>query len=276
MVNIDPAGLGRVLGFDMPPDTRPGPTELNLAEIHADRRDADMIRVNDDMVIHLEFQHRADPTMADRMLIYYSLLRVEPAYTGKPIQQHVIVLGKGTSPSRIDEPDLTFAFRTHYARNVDPAVALSDPLSAPWATLSAAGDDAEREDRLLKALQLVATTESESLKRDLNRAVLTFATITMKRDDIERALREAGMPADMIRDTEFAQELIDEGLTKGRAEGRAEGALETTINVLQHRGVQGREATMIAEALIHEDPATAATRAAFGDLGELGALGVGK
>ena len=82
----------------MPFEANAGPTELNLAGIHVDRRNADLVLTGDDRVVHLEFQHRADPTMADRMLIYHSLLRVEPAYTGKRIQQHVTVLGKGGTP----------------------------------------------------------------------------------------------------------------------------------------------------------------------------------
>jgi len=80
------------------------------------------------------------------------------------------------------------------------------------------------------------------------------------------------MPADMIRDTEFAQELIDEGLAKGRVEG----AHESTVNVLRHRGIADRQAALIAEALIQEDSAAAATRAAFAEIDELTDLIKGK
>ncbi|MDI6100546.1 hypothetical protein QLQ12_18205 [Actinoplanes sp. NEAU-A12] len=278
IVNTSPARFGKVFGIAVPKQVRPGATELNLAEIHADRRNADLVLTGGDRVVHLEFQHRADPAMADRMLIYRSLLRVEPACAGKEIQQHVIVLGKGTSPSQIDEsPDLVFTFETHYARDVDPAEALADPLTAPWAILAAARSDAERIARLEEILRAVTSAESESLVRDLTMTTLTFAAITMKREDIERVLREAGMPADMIRDTEFAQELIDEGRVEGLAEGRAEGRLFSTrsnvVRLLRHRGVDEGRTDAIAAALIEQDIDTAAERAAFDDLTELTSLG---
>ncbi|WP_204297567.1 hypothetical protein [Actinoplanes campanulatus] len=283
-MNSDPALFGRMLGIDMPPEAHPGVTELNLARVHADRRNADLVLTSHDQVVHLEFQRRADPTMADRMLIYRSLLRVEPACAGKRIRQHVIVLDRGTSPSRIDEPGLTFAFDTHYARDIDPVRALADPLTAPWATLAAAQNDDVRRARLSTVLGMAVSTGSESLSRDLIRTALTFAAITMRREDVKEALKEAAMPADMIRDTEFAQELIDEGRTEGhtvgRAEGRAEGARQATedhiVRVLMHRQVGPRMARLIAEALIAHDPATSVEQAAFTDLDELMAMAAEK
>ncbi|MEV0896620.1 hypothetical protein [Actinoplanes sp. NPDC049802] len=280
IVNTDPTLFGRVFDIDVPPGAQPGATELNLARVHADRRNADLVLTGDDRVVHLEFQRRADPTMADRMLIYRSLLRVEPGCTGKPIQQHVVVLDRGTSPSRIDEPGLTFEFDTHYARDIDPVRALAEPLTAPWAILAAARDDDERKARLATVLMAVASAGSESLARELTRAALTFAAIAMRREDIKDVLREAAMPADMIRDTEFAQELIDEGHAEGRLEGRLEGRREGQrqatemhiVKVLEHRGVGPRMAKLIAEVLIARDETTSVERAAFEELDELIAL----
>lgn len=257
----------------MPFEANAGPTELNLAGIHVDRRNADLVLTGDDRVVHLEFQHRADPTMADRMLIYHSLLRVEPAYTGKRIQQHVIVLGKGHSPTRIDDPpNLHFAFETHHARDVTPESALADPLTAPWAMLATAQDNDERRTRLLEVLRKVRSAESESLVQDLTNTAVAFAAIAMKREDIEGVLRETSMPADMIHDTEFAQELIDEGHAAGLAEGLAQAERRTQEHVLRllaHRDVGPRTALRIAEALIEQDPATSVERAAFEDLEQL-------
>lgn len=268
IVNTNPGLFGRVFHIDMPEETHPGATELNLAKIHADRRNADLVLTSSDRVVHLEFQHRADPAMADRMLIYRSLLRVEPACVGKRIQQHVVVLGEGTSPSRINEPGLAFAFETHYARDLAPADVLADPVTAPWAMLATAQDDAERTARLKEVLRVVTSAETESLVRDLTLTALTFASIAMKHEDIETALREAGMPADMIRDTEFAKELIAEGL----AEGERRSTQEHIVRVLAHRGVGSSEAHLIAQVLVERDLATSVERAAFDDLGQLTAL----
>ncbi|GGN70336.1 hypothetical protein GCM10010112_36760 [Actinoplanes lobatus] len=275
-MNTDPALFGHMIGIDMPPAAQPGATELNLAAVHADRRNADLVLTGHDRVVHLEFQRRADPTMADRMLIYRSLLRVEPACASKRIQQHVIVLDRGTSPSRIDEPGLTFAFDTHYARDIDPVRALADPLTAPWATLASAPNDDVRRARLVTVLGMVASTGSENLSRDLIRTALTFAAITMRREDIKEALKEAAMPADMIRDTEFAQELIDEGRAAGRAEVLREAIQDHIVRVLMHRKFGARIALQIADALITQDQPTSVERAAFADVDELMALAAEK
>jgi hypothetical protein len=265
IVNANPALFGRVFGIAVPSDAKPSATELNLAEVHADRRNADLVLAGDDQVLHLEFQRRADPTMADRMLIYRSLLRIEPACVGKRIQQHVIVLGEGTSPSRIDEaPDLVFAFETHYVRKLDPSKALGDPLSAPWAILADTHDSKERMSRLAEVLRAATSVESKSLARDLRMTTLAFAAIVMKREDVERALREAGMPTDSSNDLVWADEI--------HAEGHAEGVRDSTAKLLVRRGVAEPEARLIAEALIGQNPEAAAERAAFDDLDELAAL----
>ncbi|MEU4622502.1 hypothetical protein AB0G04_21365 [Actinoplanes sp. NPDC023801] len=249
----------------VPVDAKAGATELNLAEVHADRRNADLVLSGDDEVLHLEFQRRADPTMADRMLIYRSLLRVEPACSGKRIEQHVIVLGEGTSPSRIDEPpNLVFAFETHYARDLDPAKAIADPLTAPWAMLAGAREGKERETRLATILRAATSVESKSLARDLTMTTLAFAAIVMKREDVERALREAGMSTDSSNDLVWADEL--------HAEGRAEGVRDSAAKLLVHRGIDEGKARLIAEVLIGQDADTATERAAFDELGGLTAL----
>jgi hypothetical protein len=265
VVNANPAAFGRVFGIEVPAGAEPGATELNLAEVHADRRNADLVLSGDDQVLHLEFQRRADRTMADRMLIYRSLLRVEPAYAGKRIQQHVIVLGEGTSPSRIDEPpDLTFAFQTHYARELDPARLLIDPLTTPWALLAGAADRQERYLRLAQVLRAAKSVESKSLARDLTTTTLAFAAIVMKREDVERAFREAGMSTDSSNDLVWADEL--------HAEGRAEGVRDSATKVLMRRGIDESKARLIAEALFAQDADAAAERAAFDGLDELTAL----
>jgi hypothetical protein len=43
IVNTDPAVFGRIFGIDMPSTIRKGPTELNPGEVHADRRNADLV-----------------------------------------------------------------------------------------------------------------------------------------------------------------------------------------------------------------------------------------
>jgi hypothetical protein len=257
IVNSDPALFGRIFGIDVPSGAESGPTELNLAEVHADRRNADLVLTSGDRVIHLEFQRRADPTMADRMLIYRSLLRVEPACAGKRIQQHVIVLGQGTSPSRIDEPpDLLFMFETHYARDVDPVQALTDPLTAPWAMLAAAPDGEALMARLAEAINAAMSAGSKSLVRDLINTTLAFAAIAMKREDIQRALREAEMPSDISGDLVWADELV----------------AEHVLRLLAHRGVDPDQARSITDALIRSNPETSVERAAFDDLAQLTAL----
>lgn len=250
-------------------ETANGPTELNLAEVHVDRRNADMILSNDKQVFHFEFQRRADPAMADRMLTYRSLIRVEPAYAGKQIQQHVIVLGEGTSPSMIDEPPhLQFRFETHYARDLDPANLLDDPVKAPWAVLAPADDDGGRAARLVAVMRTVTAAEPESLAQDLVDTTLTFASVVMKREDIKRALREAGMSQDSISKLTWAEEFVEEG----RIEGERRSTEQHLIRVLTHRGIDEEQATPIAQALIRQGVATSVERAAFDDLDQLKAL----
>ncbi|HWS31699.1 MAG TPA: hypothetical protein VN408_03040 [Actinoplanes sp.] len=250
---------------------KPGPTELNLDTIHADLRNADLVMTGPDRVVHIEFQSRADPHMANRMLVYQGMLRGQADHVNKKIHQHVIVLGKGNSATRIYEPpDLYFRFETHYARNLSPDILLDDPDCAPWAVLADTTDDKERAARLVAILQAVtfADAKSEAVQRDLIQTALTFATLVMKRENIQRALKEVSMPVDLIHDTVWAQELLDEG----HAKGLAESAHTNTMKNLEHRGVGKREAELIAEALLEADPETSVQRAAFDDLEQLKAL----
>jgi hypothetical protein len=265
IVNADPVVFGKIFGIAIPNGTKTGPTELNLAEVHADRRNVDMVLYGDDQVLHLEFQRRADPTMADRMLIYRSLLRVEPVCSGKRIQQHVIVLGGGTSPTRIDEPpDLVYAFETHYARELDPAEALADPLGSPWAMLGGAHSSTEQQERLTEVLRAASSIESKPLRHDLVMIARAFAAIVMKREDVERAFREASMSTDGSNDLVWADEIL--------LEGRIEGIRDNVVRLLVHRGFDEGKAKRITEALIAGDADAAAERAAFDGLEELGAL----
>ncbi|GAA1590813.1 hypothetical protein [Actinoplanes couchii] len=266
---MDPVRFGQVFGIDVPARTGHGATELNLTAIHVDRRNADLVLTGDDQVLHFEFQRRADPTMADRMLIYRSLLRVEPDYADKKIHQHVIVLGEGTSPSRIDEPpDLYFEFETHYARDLDPEEALSDPVKAPWSMLAPVGDGESHGQRLVKVMHIVTSVEPGFRAQDLVNTTLTFASVVMKREDIERALREANMSQDSISELTWAEEFVEEGRTKGLAES----AHTNTVKNLEHRGLNRRQAELIAKALLEADSETSVQRAAFDDLDQLKAL----
>ncbi|SDT72279.1 hypothetical protein [Actinoplanes derwentensis] len=256
-----------MFGIDMSGDLKPGPTELNLGIIHADRRNADLIMTGPHRVVHLEFQSRADPAMANRMLIYQGMLRGEPDHADKRLHQHVIVLGKGTSPTRIYEPpNLFFRFETHYARTLDPDILLDDPECAPWAVLAATTDDKERAARLVAIFQAVtfANEKSEAVRRDLIQTALTFATLVMKRENIERALKEVNMPVDMIHDTVWAQELIEEG--------RVESNRTNTVRILERRGIDHHQAELIAKALLDQNLETPVERAAFDDLEQLRAL----
>lgn len=72
------------------------------------------------------------------------------------------------------------------------------------------------------------------------------------------------MPADMIHDTVWAQELIDEG--------RAEATHTHTMKNLEYRGIEHREALLITKALLDENFETSVQRAAFDDLEQLKAL----
>ncbi|WP_143134031.1 hypothetical protein [Actinoplanes philippinensis] len=51
-----------------------------------------------------------------------------------------------------------------------------------------------------------------------------------------------------------------------------DGLRDTVVRLLAHRGIEGPEATSIAAALLAHDADSAAVRAAFDELEELGAL----
>jgi hypothetical protein len=116
------------------------------------------------------------------------------------------------------------------------------------------------------------SVDSKSLARDLRTTALAFAAIVMKREDIERALREAGMSTDSSNDLVWADEIHAEG----HAEGRVEGVRDDAVRLLVRRGVDEDKARLIAEALIKQGPDAAAERAAFDGLQELEALAAGQ
>ncbi|MEV4277204.1 hypothetical protein [Actinoplanes xinjiangensis] len=134
--------------------------------------------------------------------------------------------------------------------------------------LAGARDGKEREARLTEVLRAATSVDSKSLARDLRTTALAFAAIVMTREDIERALREAGMSTDSSNDLVWADEI--------HAEGRVEGVRDDAVRLLVRRGVDQDKAKLIAEALIKQGPDAAAERAAFDGLQELGALAGGQ
>ncbi|WP_378064815.1 hypothetical protein [Actinoplanes subglobosus] len=133
-------------------------------------------------------------------------------------------------------------------------------------------DHKEREARLIEILRAATSVDSKSLYRDLTRTTLAFAAIVMKREDIEEALREAGMSIDNNNDLTWADALHAEGHAEGVVEGRLEGTHDDAVQLLVHRGVDEKRAKLIAEALVSQALPVAAKRAAFDSLDELDAL----
>ena len=224
VVGVDPAAFCRLLGVPVPTAS---PAAL-AARYPQPTLEADLVlRTGPGELLHVEYQRRAGPGLARRMLAYRAAIMT--AYPGEELEQVVLVLGDGRMDS-VDDPregGFRLGCRVVHLRDVDPEDLLARPATAPLAVLGRGGPEV-RARAFLRALRLVAG-EAGAHAKVLVEAASVLATIRLDRPMIEKIREEAGMTVESVADfwaeTEFGrvlqQRAREEGLERGRLQALA-------------------------------------------------------
>jgi predicted transposase YdaD len=224
-----------------------------------------------DMLLHLEFQKRKDPTMAERLLEYS--VQASRAYNNLPVYSCVVYLVKDSEvpqpPFRRVLPNgreiIRFDYESIELWKIPAEVILQTGLIGlfPLITLTEDGKTAEALDAMVEALAI-------NEERDLLVLAYTLASLVFTSEaDIKMLKRRFAMLGDILRDTWAYQEIMEEGREEGFQKGREEGlqkGLKEGLQALHHvfvsitqtsfpelKSLARRKAALITEPKVLED-----------------------
>ncbi|PZO15790.1 MAG: hypothetical protein DCF25_13115 [Leptolyngbya foveolarum] len=216
--------------------TRLEPTELSLEPLRAD---SVIFLQAENIILHLEFQTRADPKMPFRMLDY--CVRLHRQFPDKELRQFVIYL----KPSRAASvyQDVFELPRTRHEFDAirlweQPAEQfLSDAGLLPFAPL------AQAENKTV-VLQEVATKINQIADIKL-RGNLSTSTGILSALVLDQTLVRTILGRNIMQDSPLYQSILSEGLVEGLERGRQQGrelGLEQGLEQGREQGLeQGRE-----------------------------------
>jgi hypothetical protein len=199
-----------------------GPNVLQLSEsLPGQTMQADLLVESDaGCISQIEFVTHVTTDLPRRLVAYRA--RVMERHPDHSLQQHVLVLGRGTvSPEVRDAKEFWMRMHVFYARDQDPADLLKSPSLAPLAVLGRASGRKERQALLRAALQAIGAGTDLNRRRKLTDTATTLAAIRLDRATIETIWEETDVPID-IRDTDLARSFVREGREEGLRQGRGE------------------------------------------------------
>ena len=213
-----------------------------------------------EMLVHLEFQTYNDPTMAERMLRYNVLARSE---YGLPVLSCVIyLLRDGTIPASplswmvpTGQKVLDFYFESIELGEWPPEEVLQKGETGllPLLPLTRGGASREVTTKMLADLKAAG-------RRELLAIGATLASLAFSRENLtdlpwlQRRLREMH---NILRESPFYQEILQEGREEGLEKGLQEGLQvlrETLLKVVQARFPRMARLAR-GQAAIIDDPA---------------------
>ncbi|PZV20843.1 MAG: flagellar assembly protein H [Snowella sp.] len=194
--------------------TKLSPTELSLEPIRADSL---ILEQSEDLVLHLEFQTEPDESMSFRMLDYR--VRVYRRFPKKIMHQVVIYL-KPTKSNLVYQDSFQLGATTHRYRVIrlweqSSEVFLKSPGLLPLAILTESEEPTIRLREITKGLD---TIENPGMRANLMAATAVFAGLVMEPEMIKTILR-----SDIMKESAFYQDILQEGLQEGLQMGRQEG-----------------------------------------------------
>jgi hypothetical protein len=181
-------------------------------------------------LLHIEFQSAPDPSMAARMLGYYSDILIwlaERKAAGdvevpqELLQKIVYVGARPWSPAtRIEQPGLQFRFEVVNAMALParPLLQSGDLGDAVVAVLCADGTDPD----VVKAILARIAGAPENQRSDALAQLMALSGLRGLRPVIEREYKAMGIIVN-VEDTPLLREPIDRARTKALAEGLAKG-----------------------------------------------------
>ena len=206
--------------------TKLSPTELSLEPIRADSL---ILEQSEDLVLHLEFQTEPDEKMGFRMLDYR--LRVYRRFPAKTMHQVVIYLKKTKSPLVYQDSfqvgETIHRYRVIRLWEQSSEVFLKKGGLLPLAILTKSEEQIIRLREIAKRLD---TIENPGVRANLMAATAVFAGLVMEPEMIKTILR-----SDIMKESAFYQDILQEGHQKGRQEGRQEGEVALLMRLLVKR-----------------------------------------
>jgi predicted transposase/invertase (TIGR01784 family) len=200
------------------------PTELSLEPIRADSL---ILLQSEEIVLHLEFQTRPDPTIPFRMLDYR--IRVYRKFPDKQMRQIVIYL-LPTSLEMVyqttfDIPNTQHQFEVIRLWEQAPEVFQQSVGLLPLAIL---GKTINKEMLLRQVSQKIAEIEDRRQKNNVAASTAVLAGLVLEQELVKRILR-----SDIMRESPIYQDILAEGRAEGKAEGKAEARAEAEARVRQ-------------------------------------------
>lgn len=223
--------------------TRLSPTELSLEPIRAD---SILLLQAEKIILHIEFQTRADGKIPFRMLDY--CVRIHRQFPKKELRQFVIYLKPGDAPSlyqstfELPRTRHEFDVIRLWEQPVEPF--LAEPGLLPFAAL------AQTEDRaaiLRQVADQISEIANVQLRGNISTSAGILSTLILNKELVSTILgrsvmQDSALYRSILDDgLEQGRELgiqlgleegLEKGLEKGREEGREEGQREFLIDVL--------------------------------------------
>ncbi len=165
------------------------PTNFPSTELRVDF----LARLEDDSILHIEFQSLNDPNMPFRMLRYY--LAILERYPSSPIKQLLVYVGnrKLRMKSRLKLRNLTFSYEILDIRQIDCKVLLEspDPMDRLLACLCKVEDEVYLIEKLIKTMESM----NEEERKDY---LLKALTLTELRPNLRIRLTEEVKPMPIV------------------------------------------------------------------------------
>ncbi|MCL1470508.1 Rpn family recombination-promoting nuclease/putative transposase [Argonema antarcticum] len=202
-------------------------TLLSLSELSLEPIRADSLILQDvdnNLVLHLEFQTDPDPAIPFRMADYR--LRVYRRFPQKRMRQIVIYLRK-TGSQLVQQTSFVLERTTHSFDVIrlwerQPSEFLNPNCVGllPFAVLS----NTENPQQILnQAAQLIEEIPERRVQINLVGTAAILAGLVLKEEVIKTILRE-----EVMRESVIYQEILRTGFQRGRLEGRQEGIQQAT------------------------------------------------
>lgn len=204
--------LGEAISF-----TELKPTELSLEPIRADSL---ILLQSEQIILHLEFQTRPDPTIPFRMLDYR--IRVYRKFPDKQMRQIVIYLLPTSSEmvyqTTFDIPNTKHEFEVIRLWEQAPEVFQKSVGLLPLAILAKTTD---KEMLLNQVARKIEEIEDRKQKNNVAASTAVLAGLVLEQELVKRILR-----SDIMKESPIYQDILAEGRAEGRAAGKAEGRAE--------------------------------------------------
>jgi len=199
------------------------PTNFPSTELRVDF----LARLEDDSILHIEFQSFNDPNMPFRMLRYY--LAIWERYPNTPIKQLLVYVGnrKLRMKSRLRIRNLSFSYEILDIRQIDCKVLLEspDPMDRLLACLCKVEDEVYLIEKLIKTMESM----NEEERKDY---LLKALTLTELRPNLRIRLTEEVKPMPIVvrpEDIKLPKKKLRKdilyrlGLEEGKKEGEIIG-----------------------------------------------------